>query len=241
MQVLVVQNIDIEGPGLLRPAMEKAGWQFDIRLMDHPGANLPCFLDGYHALIVLGGPMNVYEEELYPYLRQVEKLIREAIQKGLPVLGICLGGQLIAKALGASVTSNPVQEIGWYRLNLTAASRQAPLFTGLPEEFHVFQWHGDTFDLPAGAVHLAETAQCRNQAFLYNLNVYALQFHPEVTPEIIDTWAEAYASELAEFFNEPGAADRLKAQTAAIRDEYEQVASRFLTNWIGVLAGSPSL
>lgn len=187
MQVLVVQNIDIEGPGLLRPEMEKADWQIDIRLMDRPEAYLPGSLDGYHALVVLGGPMNVYEGELHPYLRQVEQLIREAMQKDLPVLGICLGGQLIAKALGAAVTRNQVQEIGWYRLNLTAGSRQAPLFAGLPDEFPVFQWHGDTFDLPAGAVHLAETAQCRNQAFWYGRNVYALQFHLEVTPEIINT------------------------------------------------------
>lgn len=213
MRALVVQNVEMEGPGLLQPVMESAGWQLDIRVMDRPGAELPDNLRGYSALVILGGPMNVYEEEEYPYLRQVDKLIKEALVRGLPALGICLGGQLMAKALGAPVTRNPVQEIGWYNLTLTPQGKESPLFSGLPEEFPVFQWHGDTFAIPAGAAHLATSRSCANQAFSYGRNLFALQFHPEVTPEVIESWARAYADELEEFGG-PGAAERLVEETA---------------------------
>jgi GMP synthase-like glutamine amidotransferase len=236
LRALVVQNVAIEGPGLLQPAMEKEGWQLDIRVMDQPGAHLPASLDGYGAMVILGGPMNVYEEESYPYLRQVDQLIKEAIQKSLPVLGICLGGQLIAKALGAPVVRNPVPEIGWYKLRLTADGLKSPLFAGLPEEFFVFQWHGDTFALPSGVSHLAASEDCVNQAFSLGRHIFALQFHLEVNPEIINTWVEAYADELEEYGG-PGAAGRLVQETAAVWEEYRQVAGQFLTNWMAILSG----
>ncbi|HHW43717.1 MAG TPA: type 1 glutamine amidotransferase [Desulfotomaculum sp.] len=236
MRALVVQNIDIEGPGLLQPTMEEAGWELDIRVMDQPGAVLPGTLEGYEALLILGGPMNVYEEESYPYLKQVDQLIIEAVRQDMPTLGICLGGQLMAKALGAPVTRNPVQEIGWYRLRLTPAGQKSPLFAGLPGEFPVFQWHGDTFALPAGATRLATGDDCTNQAFSCGRGIFALQFHLEVTPEIIRTWAQAYGDELAEFGG-AGAAERLVEQTAALWDEYRQVAGKFLSNWIDILKG----
>ncbi len=128
MKALVVQTVDIVGPGLIKDALEEAGWLLDIRLMERPGSFLPGGLTGYGALIVMGGPMNVYEEEAYPYLRQVDLLIKQAVRQGLPVLGACLGGQLIAKAFGAPVTLNPVQEIGWCRMRLTADGIQVALF-----------------------------------------------------------------------------------------------------------------
>jgi len=233
LEALVVQNVELEGPGLLRNEMEKAGWSLDIRVMDRPGAVLPGALTGYNTLIILGGPMNVYEEEAYPYLRDVDLLIKEAVKKGLPVLGICLGGQLIAKSLGAPVTRNPVREIGWYKLRLTAEGLRSPLFNGLPEEFPVFQWHGDTFALPGGVSHLATTTGCANQSFSYGGTAFALQFHLEVTPEIINTWAEIYADELEEFGG-PGAAGRMVADTAAIWKEYERVSRQFLANWTAI-------
>lgn len=236
MNALVVQNVEIEGPGLLRGEMAKAGWGLDIRVMDLPGADLPGSLTGYQALMILGGPMNVYEEEAYPYLRDVDLLLKEAVKKRLPVLGICLGGQLIAKALGAPVTRSPVREIGWYTLRLTPEGLRSPLFTGLPEELPVFQWHGDTFALPEGASHLAATAGCANQAFSYGGTVFALQFHLEVTPEIITAWAEAYADELEEFGG-TGAAGRMVSDTDAIWKEYQPVSNRFIANWAAILSG----
>jgi GMP synthase-like glutamine amidotransferase len=235
MKALVVQNVEIEGPGLLCGEMEKAGRALDIRVMDRPGAALPDSLSGYSALIILGGPMNVYEEKAYPYLKDIDLLIREAVEKELPTLGICLGGQLIAKTLGAPVTRNPVKEIGWYKLRLTPEGIRSPLFTGLPEEFPVFQWHGDTFVLPGGVSHLASTAGCANQAFSCGEKVFALQFHLEVTPEIINTWADVYADELEQFSGQ-GAAERMITGTAAIWQEYERVSHQFLANWSTILS-----
>lgn len=235
MKALVVQNIAIEGPGFLQPEMERAGWELELRIMDQPNASLPGTLNGYQALLILGGPMNVYEEGSYAYLRQVDQLIKAAVKEGLPVLGICLGGQLIAKALGAPVTRNQVQEIGWYKLRLTAEGLKSPLFKGLSEEFPVFQWHGDTFALPDGSKHLATTSDCAHQAFSFGQRIFALQFHLEVTPAIIEAWAKAYADELAGFSG-AGAIERLVAETKALWREYEQVAACFLKNWVGIMS-----
>lgn len=236
MRALVVQNVELEGPGLLRRAMEEAGWELDVRVMDRPGSELPRDLSGYDALVILGGPMNVYEEEEYPHLKRVEILIRDAWDRNLPSLGICLGGQLMAKALGAPVTRNPVQEIGWYNLTLTSRGKVSPLFSGLPEEFPVFQWHGDTFAIPAGAAHLATCPTCANQAFSYGKSLFALQFHPEITPEMVASWACAYADELEEFGG-PGAAERLVEETFSRWEAYSKATGRLLANWVNILKG----
>ncbi|MBI3650541.1 MAG: type 1 glutamine amidotransferase [Acidobacteria bacterium] len=131
------------------------------------------------ALIVLGGPMNIYEEENFPWLLDEKRCIREFIKTAKPVLGICLGAQLIADALGAKVYRNRHKEIGWLPIDLTEAALKLPLFQGVPERFTPFHWHGDTFDLPTDATPLATSAACKNQAFLYGEQVLALQFHLE--------------------------------------------------------------
>jgi len=151
LKVLVVQNMTVVAPGLVLEELERDGCELDIRVMDRPGSNLPGSLNGYGALVILGGSMNVYEEDAYPCLKLVGTLIRQALDEGIYILGICLGGQLIARAMGAPVTRNPVEEIGWYELKLTAECARSPLFQGLPEKFPVFHWHSDTFALPAGA------------------------------------------------------------------------------------------
>jgi len=139
LRVLIVQHVACEGPGLLADALLKDGWELDLRCMDAPGAILPGKFDGYRALVILGGPMGAYEEETYPYLRRVQELIREAVAGRVPTVGICLGGQLIARAFGAEVKPNPVKEIGWYPVRVTPEGKAAPLFAGLPREFTVFQ------------------------------------------------------------------------------------------------------
>lgn len=199
MQVLVVQNVRIEGLGRLAEWLEPAGCRFDMRRMDL-GENLPPLVEGYGGLIILGGPMGAYEKDRYPYLEKTEALIREAAGRGLPVLGICLGAQLIAQALGARVYPNHVKEIGLSSVVLTDQGRVDPLFTGMnSDDLAVFQWHGDTFDLPEGAVLLAASPACRHQAFRYGERVYGLQFHLEVTAEMVASWAEAYSKELAAY------------------------------------------
>jgi GMP synthase-like glutamine amidotransferase len=147
-------------------------------------------LDEAAGLVVLGGPMNVDEGDLYPFLRSELTWIREAIARHVPVLGICLGAQLLAKSQGASVYRNPVKEIGWYEIELTREVAEDPLFAGLAPRQTVFQWHGDTFDLPPGAVHLAQGASCRHQAFRVGRSAYGLQFHAEMTASLVEEWLD---------------------------------------------------
>ena len=123
-----------------------------------------------------------------PYLRQEEEHIRQAIARGLPVLGVCLGSQLIARALGAQVRRNPVKEIGWFDLTLTQSGRGDAMFAGFGDRESVFHWHSETFDLPPGAELLAGSERCRNQAFRIGHAVYGMQFHLEITPAMIAAW-----------------------------------------------------
>ena len=137
-------------------------------------------------LIFMGGPMSANDD--LPYIRRELELIGEAISRGLPILGICLGSQLIAKALGARVYPNSVSEIGWYPVHWTPAAARDRLHRGLSAPETVFHWHGETFDLPSGAELLAHSQACRNQAYRVGENVYGLQYHLEVTPEMLDDW-----------------------------------------------------
>lgn len=137
----------------------------------------------FDALIVMGGPMGIYDEKIYPWLAYEKILIKEAIGAGKIVLGICLGAQLIADVLGGKVTRNPHKEIGWLPINISASAATHPIaqvFTCYPEVFH---WHGDTFALPPGAIRLASSEGCANQAYVFQNKVYGFQFHLETTPE----------------------------------------------------------
>jgi len=185
--VLVLQHVPHEGPGSLNSLLQTAGFRIHT-LKFWPEAETEAAPESYEGLIVLGGPMGVYEADKYPHLATERKLIERAVKKNLPVLGICLGAQLIANALGATVYPSGVKEIGWYDLAPTADGKNDPLFHHLSATEKVFQWHGDTFDLPNGAVHLASSPLCTNQAFRYGRNVYALQFHLEVDTKMIDAW-----------------------------------------------------
>lgn len=118
--------------------------------------------------------MNVYEEDKYPFLKEETLFLRQAIDSGVPVLGICLGAQMISKACGAAVKKAPVSELGWARVRLTSTARTDPLFHGISETLQVFQWHDDTFDIPAGGLWLATSQECHNQAFSYR-NAYGLR------------------------------------------------------------------
>ena len=139
-------------------------------------------------LIVLGGAMGVYELDDYPVLRWDLDQIQRALEHDVPIFGICLGGQLLAHALGAAVTVNPVQEIGWYEMALRPEAAEDPLFTGCEAHQTVCEFHGDTFALPEGAVHLAETPGCVNQAFRYGKNAWGFQFHIEITDTMFNEW-----------------------------------------------------
>lgn len=207
MKVLVIQHVPAEGLGAFQEFLTGRGWELDVKC---EGVNIPNNLEDYNALIILGGPMGAYEEDIYPYLRTVQDLVREAAQRHLPVLGICLGAQLIARGLGARVGPNPVKEIGWYQIELTGGGRE--VFPDLTPTLSAFQWHGDTFDLPPGAVLLAQGETCTNQAFVYEDIIWAFQFHFELTPEMIGDWCNLYEDELIEFGG-PGLADSIQRDT----------------------------
>ena len=147
-------------------------------------------------LIIMGGPMNVYETDRYPWLTGEKTWIRSAIDNRLMVMGICLGAQLIASALGARVIKNPQQEIGWFPITRSDELANSPLARILPEEIEVFHWHGDTFELPAGAIRIAASKACRNQGFVYRGRVIGLQFHLETTTTGIEQLIEHCGSEI---------------------------------------------
>ncbi len=193
MNVLIVKHIGVEGPGSIGMHLHQEGIPYRILNLE-ANERFPK-LDGLTHVILLGGPMNVYEEDRYPFLAQEDLFIKEAVQRGKRILGICLGAQLIAKALGAKVYRAPAKEIGWYDLSLTKEARSDPVFSGFPETFSAFQWHGDTFDLPKAAKLIATSDPILNQAFRYGENAYGLQFHLEVTEEMIGEWVKEYEEE----------------------------------------------
>lgn len=147
-------------------------------------------------LIIMGGPMSVHDEIQFPWLAAEKKFIRQAIYAGKTVLGICLGSQLISAALGAKVCQNKEKEIGWFDVGLTSFAQSGNLFFDMGNKLKVFHWHGDTFDLPDNAMHLASSAACKNQAYIYKNNVLALQFHLETTMDSLKNMIEKGRQEL---------------------------------------------
>lgn len=186
-RLLVFQHVPFEILGTLNPLFKRSG--FRIRYVNfgrYPDAQPS--LEGYQGLVVLGGPMSVNETRKFPYLTTEHRLIEEAIQKDLPVLGVCLGAQLIAKVLGAKVRASGEKEIGWYDVCKTSEAEIDPVVGHFKESEKIFQWHGDTFEIPQGAVHLASSQVCSNQAFRFGMNVYGFQFHLEVDEPLIERW-----------------------------------------------------
>jgi GMP synthase (glutamine-hydrolysing) len=186
-KLLVFQHSPTEPLGVLDPLLRKSGFRVRyVNFSRHPDT-LPD-VGRYNGLIVLGGPMNVDQADRYPHLATEIAAIQEAVRCEIPVLGICLGAQLLAAALGANVRPNPVREIGWYRIHPTAAAQSDRLCRHFDGSQHVFQWHAYTFDLPHGAVHLASTPTCPNQAFRYGESAYGLQFHLEADQHLVQRW-----------------------------------------------------
>jgi GMP synthase (glutamine-hydrolysing) len=192
MRVLTFRHLSVEHPGLIEPALESRGLR--IEPVDlYAGAPLPPDWQESAAFLFMGGPMSANDN--FDYLKQELRVIECAVGAGKPVLGVCLGSQLLAKALGARVYRNAVKEIGWAPVRWSQEARADTLFTGLADEDTVFHWHGETFDLPENAVRLASSAACRNQAFRYGEACYGLQFHLEVTPEMIAAWCAEDANQ----------------------------------------------
>ncbi len=231
-RLLVFQHVPHEILGTLDPLFRS--FAFRIRYVNFgrdPEARPS--LSGYHGLVVLGGPMNVDETDRYPHLAAEVEIVGRAIAAGLPVLGICLGAQIIARALGAGVGRSPTKEIGWYDVRPTAAGRADPVLGHLGPVETIFQWHGDMFEIPRGAVRLARSAGCPNQAFRWGERVYGLQFHLEVDERMIERWLRVPAN-LAEIAASDGAIDaaRIRAETPRHVGRAKQLADAVFSSFI---------
>jgi GMP synthase-like glutamine amidotransferase len=189
---IILQHAPFEGPGALLPFLRSKNYACQICHV-YFEATLPP--TNWDLVVVLGGPMNVDEDSRLPWLGPEKAFIRRCIDRGVAVLGVCLGGQLIARALGARVVRNAQKEIGWFDIHRAPGARNHPLGKAWPEKVEMFHWHGDTFELPEGATLLATSAACQNQAFAWGERVLALQFHCEFTGNNAAALAEGDESE----------------------------------------------
>ncbi len=186
VRLLVLQHIACEHPGVFSDVMSERGVEPLAVELDQ-GEALPDWRR-FDAVLAMGGPMGAGDEADHPWLADEKRLVREAVEAGRPFLGICLGVQLLAAALGARVYDAEPAEVGLLEVELTEAGGVDPLFAGIEQPLVTLQWHGDTFDLPADAVHLARSPHAANQAFRWGESAYGVQFHLEVTGEMAREW-----------------------------------------------------
>jgi GMP synthase-like glutamine amidotransferase len=224
VRVLVLQHGPLDGPGYLGDALERRGAALTVVRLDL-GQPIPP-ASARDALLVLGGETNVYQEAEHPWLVEEDRAIRAAVADGAPVLGVCLGGQLLAKALGAPVQLGGATEVGLISVALTPAGRVDPLFAGLPGELEVVAWHDDTFAIPAGATALASSSGCPNQAFRFGAHAYGLQFHPEVSPAMLAEWTSAATGDRPVDWS--AFRRQVESRAEALRAQAERLAANFL-------------
>lgn len=212
MRAGIIQNAQQEEPGILMNLLAENGWTWETIHAYQKDSSFSNLLN-VNLIIILGGPMSVYDEACPPFIKDEIDFIHQALIKRIPMLGICLGAQLIARAAGARVYCAKQREIGWYKVWFTKEGRQNLLFKGFPDMFPVLQWHQDTFDIPEGAIHLIASEPVCNQAFRMEDLVYGLQFHLEVTGEMTQDW-------LSDSDNEPSLAGISKHQILMEMDSY---------------------
>ena len=233
MKLLVLQHATVEHPGVFRGFLEEDGHTYDAIELDR-GEALPS-LDGYDGLWVMGGPMDVWQEDRHPWLRDEKALIKEAVEgRGLPFLGLCLGHQLLAEALGGSVGRAEVPEIGVMDVQLTEEGASGVILDGMPERFACLQWHSaEVKRMPAGAVCLATSPDCAVQAMKWGTRAYSAQFHIEVEADTVANWAgiPEYLSALETAMGQ-GAAERLAGDVSARLPEFNAMAERLYINWM---------
>ncbi|MBF2098957.1 MAG: type 1 glutamine amidotransferase [Gloeomargaritaceae cyanobacterium C42_A2020_066] len=235
-RILVFQHLPVEHPGSLRDFLAEDGFSWDVVELD-AGDPIPS-LAGYDALWVMGGPMDVWEEDSYPWLRAEKAAIREAIlERGMAYLGLCLGHQLLADALGGQVGKAAQAEVGLMTVTQTPAGRAHPLFVGLPETIPCLQWHGaEVQQLPPGAQTLAQSPHCAIQALALGERVLGLQFHVEITPTTIQDWdaIPAYRQALETVLG-PAGRTTLEQATQAAMPHLHHTARQLYRNWVRTL------
>ncbi len=220
MNLLILKHISFEEPGYFTDIFQKFG--FNIRICNlFDGENpyeFPC-----DALLIMGGPMNIYEEEKHPWLRIEKQFLKETISKKIPVIGVCLGAQLIADSLGEKVFKNKHNEIGWFPVKKEISS----FMDFLPDFASVFHWHGETFNLPADAIRIFSSEATENQAFLYKDHILALQFHLEMNNEIINS----LVNEDENYYDGTAYVMRIK-EMISLYDKYRYSNQKMLTNLV---------
>jgi len=231
-KILVFQHVPYEPLGTLDPLLKEAGFRIRYVNFGRDPGQRPS-LDKYAALIVLGGPMNSHQIDTYPNLITEVDVVREAVASGMSVLGICLGAQLLAKALGGEVARNPEREIGWHDIELTEFGESDPVLAKFGSTQRVFQWHEAGIGLPGGAVHLSSSPASAVQAFRYGEHAYGFQFHLEVDESLIERWLTVpdHQSVLEE---EVGKVDprRIREQTAASISGLQELSRQTFSRWV---------
>lgn len=226
--ILVFRHIECEGPGFFGKLLDRLALPYRIIEIDN-GATVPRHCDDAAALVFMGGSMSVNDP--LPWIADELALIRQAIDRNLPVLGHCLGGQLISRALGGTVTRNPVKEIGWHEVRRVDGPLDAHWRGALPARFEAFHWHGETFSIPPGGQRILQSALCPNQGFVIN-HTLALQCHIEMTTDMVTEWADRYRDELVTAAPGVQSADALLLQLddriAALQSIAEAVYLRWL-------------
>jgi GMP synthase (glutamine-hydrolysing) len=230
-QVLVFQHARSEGLGTIEGALRGSGHSFKY-LRTFEGESVPKNADNLRGLVIMGGPMGVYEHAKYPFLKDEMKLIESFLKEGKPILGVCLGSQLLAAALGAEVKKGPRKEIGWYLVHLNASAAEDRLFEDQPSSFTAYHWHGDVFNLPADAVPLASSDLTALQAFRHGENVYGFLFHMEVTQEQIQTMLQEFSEEIEqEKLDGPG----ILSSSSAYFPPMREIGNAIFGRWAAAL------
>jgi GMP synthase (glutamine-hydrolysing) len=230
-QAIVLQHHDCETLGIIADALRNASIA-SSHIHALKGQRVPKEIGDAAGLIIMGGPQSVYEQNKFPWLRAEIRLIEDALKCGKPVLGICLGSQLLATALGTKVYAGRKKEIGWHRVTLSDFAKQDAVLHGAPGSFVAFHWHGDIFDLPRGATLLASSALTARQAFRYNKNAYGLLFHLEVTQPQITQMVETFSDEL-QSAGLNGSAIKLNAHTHL--PKLQKNGTEVFARWVGLL------
>jgi len=238
-RILVFQHVAAEPLGVLDRLIRTRGHRVRFHNFHRqPEANPS--LERYRGLIVLGGPMNVEDQHRLPHLKTELRTIEQALREEKPVLGICLGAQLLAHVLGAPVRRHEQHEIGWYQLLSTEAGRKDPIFGVAGERTPVFEWHSRTYDLPHGAEHLARTATCEQQAFRFGPRAYGFQFHLEADAAMIERWLSS-PERLAELGGSGIDRDTatIRAETATLIEQSKRVAHEVFNGFLDLI-GRPA-
>jgi GMP synthase-like glutamine amidotransferase len=229
MRIHVIKHERLEGPGAIAAWAGERGHRTATTELSL-GEPLPRPAD-FDALVLMGGSMSVNDEDRFAWLRPEKQLVRDSLDAGRKILGICLGAQMIASALGAPVTQNPEKEIGWFPVEATDAGWEHPFWLGLPRALPVFHWHGETFGLPKGAVHLLRSAACEHQGYAIGSQALALQCHPEVDAVSVAEMVENGRGELESGRWFIQTEEAIKIQSAPLA-RLRPVLYRLLDQWL---------